>query len=61
MAAKVAFNLKKYQKKFLTMAQELCYNEITMEKIKNAKTQYDLDRAMRYGRLYGGSKNVCTH
>ncbi len=54
------FNLEKAQKNTLTIAKELCYNKTTIRKILCAKTQSDLDRAMRYGRhTSGGIKNDC--
>ena len=58
--SKAVFNLKKAQRNTLTIAHELCYNKVTIGKILCAKTQADLDRAMRYGRqTSGGIKNDC--
>lgn len=53
MTAKV-FNLRKARKNTLTIARELCYNEITLGKILCAKTQGDLDRTLQYGRQTKG-------
>lgn len=54
------FNLKKAQKKSLTIAKELGYNETVMEKIMCAKTQGDLNRALKYGRqIKGGISYDC--
>ena len=61
--SKAVFNLKKSQKNLLTIAHELCYNETVIERIKSARTQTDLDNAMRYGRetyYKEGYTNVCA-
>ena len=52
--SKAVFNLQKAQRNSLTIAHELCYNNDTIGKILCAKTQADLDRAMRYGRQTSG-------
>ena len=58
--SKAVFNLKKERQKALTIAHELCYNEVTIGKILDARTAYEINSAMRYGRqTSGGIKNDC--
>ena len=58
--SKAVFNLKKERQKALTIAHELCYNEVTIGKILDARTAYEINSAMRYGRHKGGrAKNDC--
>ena len=58
MTAKV-FNLKKARQRALTIAHELCYNKDTIEKILDAKTAYEINNAMIYGRKSGRVYNDC--
>lgn len=58
--SKAVFNLKKERQKALTIAHELCYNEVTIGKILDARTAFEINNAMRYGRqTSGGIKNDC--
>ena len=47
----IAEELKKYKARSLVIAKQLQYGKEVLERIKEAKTEHDVTRALRYGRL----------